>query len=459
MFSKETYCGRREKLLTRVGSGIILLLGNDESPKNYLDNPYPFRQDSNFLYFAGLSFPGLAMLVDTESGEEILFGDDASIDHIVWTGQQVSTSEKAALAGIEDSRPFTSLQPLLDEIRGQKRTIHFVTPYRGQSQLLLAKLLGLPFDKLQNYSSENLIKAIVEQRNYKSEEEIVEIERAVNSSVDMHLAAIRTARPGMKEQEVVAAVTKEALAAGGQLSFPVIGTINGQTLHNHDYTNTLKEGDLFLLDAGAETVMGYAGDLSSTFPVSRQFTPEQKEVYGIALASHEAAIDMLSPGVAFKDIYFQAARVIFDGMKGMGLAKGDTEDALTAGAHAMFFPCGLGHMMGLDVHDMENMGEHWVGWDGEVRPTQFGIKSLRLGRRLEPGFVLTIEPGIYFIPALIDLWRKQGLHEEFLNYEKLEQFKTFGGIRNEEDFLITENGKRLLGKRKPKTVEEVEGLR
>lgn len=459
MFSKETYCERRQKLMQTVGEGVILFLGNSESPRNFLDNIYPFRQDSSFLYFTGLSSPDLALIIDTESGDEILFGDDATIDQIVWMGRQQTIGEMGRSCGLDRAMSLGGLYTYLETIRQKGREVHFLPPYRTDTQLFFSELLEIPPHVLVDGKSDKLIRAIVQQRIYKSDEEISEIEKAVNSSVDMHCTAIQMARPGMKEQELVAAVTKEALSSVGNLSFPVIATINGQTLHNHDYSNTLKEGELLLLDAGAETSMGYAGDLSSTFPVSCAFTQVQKEVYEICLASHEAAIDMLKPGISFKDVYFQAARVIFDGMKSMGLAKGNTEDALLAGAHAMFFPCGLGHMMGLDVHDMESLGEHWVGWNGEQRPDQFGIKSLRLGRILEPGFVLTIEPGIYFIPELIDLWKQQGIHTGFLNYERLEEFKTFGGIRNEEDFLITPDGKRLLGKKKPKTVKEIESLR
>ena len=267
---------------------------------------------------------------------------------------------------------------------------------------------------------------------------------------------MRMAKPGMLEAEISAEVTRIALAQNGYLSFPVIGTINGQTLHNHYHGNTLQDGQLFLLDAGAETYMGYAGDLSSTFPVGKKFTDEQKEIYNICLAAHNGAIDMLKPGVEFKEVYYQSARIIMQGMKDMGFVKGNIEDALVNGAHAMFFPCGLGHMMGLDVHDMEDLGEVWVGWDGIPKSTQFGLKSLRLGRKLEPGFVLTIEPGIYFIPELIDLWKKNNINTEYFNFEMLDKYRNFGGLRNEEDFLITENGKRLLGKPKPKTIEEVE---
>ena len=301
-----------------------------------------------------------------------------------------------------------------------------------------------------------MVLAVIKQRNYKSDEEIIEIEKAVDTTVEMHLAAMRMARPGMTEAQIAAEVEKIALAENGCISFPVIATINGQTLHNHYHGNTLKDGNLFLLDAGAETSMGYAGDMSSTFPVGKTFTSRQKDIYQVALNSHEKAISMLKPGVAFKEIYLESAREVLCGMKDLGFVKGNIDDAVTKGAHAMFFPCGLGHMMGLDVHDMEDLGEQYVGYDNEAKSTQFGMKSLRLGRKLEPGFVLTIEPGIYFIPQLIDKWKSEKHLTEFLNFDKLEEYKNFGGCRNEEDFLITEDGYRLLGKPLPKTIEDVE---
>ena len=304
-----------------------------------------------------------------------------------------------------------------------------------------------------------MIRAIVDQRSVKSEEEIVELDKAAEISVDMHTAAIRMARPGMLESEIAAEVERIAVAAGGRISFPVIATIHGETLHNHFHGNSLSEGDLFLLDAGAETAMGYAGDLSSTFPVSPKFSDRQKTIYEIQLAAHDAAVARLAPGAANREVHFTAARVIAEGMKDLGLMKGDIDDALEAGAHAMFFPCGVGHMMGLDVHDMESLGEVHVGYGGEAKSTQFGLKSLRLARELQPRFVVTIEPGIYFIPQLMDLWRSQDHNAEFLDFDALDQWRDFGGIRNEEDYVITSDGARRLGKAKPMTIDEIESLR
>jgi len=459
MFSKETYINRRNKLKSDVKSGILLFLGNDESGMNYADNTYHFRQDSTFLYFFGSDYAGLNAIIDIDENREIIFGDELTIDHIVWMGSQPTIKEKSEHVGIHETKPASQLKDYLQAAMAKARQIHYLPPYRPEHQIKLFELLSIMPSQANAGQSIDFVKAVVNQRNYKSQEEIVLIEDAVNITAEMHLAAMRMARAGMKESEIAAAVQQVAIAAGGQLSFPVIATINGQTLHNHYHGNTLKSGDMLLLDCGAENSMHYAGDMSSTFPVDKTFTTRQKEIYQIALNAHEAAIDMLAPGVKFKDIHLKAGRTIAEGMKEMGFMKGDLDAAVQQGAHALFFQCGLGHMMGMDVHDMENLGEVYVGYNGEAKSTQFGLKSLRLGRELEENFVLTIEPGIYFIPELIDMWKAENRFAEFINYDKVEQYKDFGGCRNEEDFLITKNGARLLGKPIPKTIADVEAMR
>ncbi len=459
MFPKETYINRRQQLKKDVEKGLILLIGNGESPMNYTDNGYRFRQDSTFLYFTGISHPDLVAVFDAESGEEVLYGNDYTIDDIVWMGPQPTIRDKALSCGIERSAPIRKLVEDLQKALKSGRQIHFLPLYRSESKVKLFEWTGVLPAEVQAESSLELVKAVISQRNYKSDEEIAEIEKAIDTSVDMHHAAMRMARPGMMEAEIAAEIERIALATDGYIAFPVIATINGQTLHNHYHGNIIKEGDLFLVDAGAETPMGYAGDLSSTFPVSKTFTTRQKEIYQVSLNAHERAIEMLKPGVPFKEVYWESSRTMMQGMKELGFVKGDVAEAVVAGAHAMFFPCGLGHMMGLDVHDMENLGEQYVGYDNEPKSTQFGMKSLRLGRKLEPGFVLTIEPGIYFIPELIDMWRKEKKFEQFLNYDKINEYRDFGGLRNEEDFLITETGYRLLGKQKAKTIDDVEKMR
>ncbi len=459
-FTKETYTARRRALSSSITEGgILLFLGNEESGMNYEDNTYTFRQDSTFLYFFGLDQASLAAVIDLDEGREIIFGNELTIDDIVWMGTLPTLKENAAQVGVSETMPLSSLSGYLGRAAASGRKIHFLPPYRPEHTLKLSEWLGLHPAAVKGGASTDFIKGVVNLRNHKTEEEIVEIERAVDISAEMHLQMYRMIRPGMTEKEVDAAVTAIALSQGAGISFPVIATINGQTLHNHIHPNTLKEGQMFLLDAGAETESHYCGDLSSTAPVGKRFTPQQRVIYDICLAGHQAAVKMLRPGTPFRDIHLHAASVISEGLKSIGLMKGDPVEAAHAGAHALFFPCGLGHMMGLDVHDMENLGEVWVGYDGQPKSTLFGIKSLRLARPLEPGFVLTIEPGIYFIPELIDLWRSENRFSEFLCWDEIERFRDFGGLRNEEDYLITPDGARRLGKYIPTTIDEVEALR
>jgi Xaa-Pro aminopeptidase len=459
MFAAKTYCERRNRLKKQIESGLIVLFGNDESPMNYPDNAYHFRQDSTFLYFFGLDSPGLVAVIDIDENREIILGNELTIDDIVWMGAQPSLAEKSHLVGVNNTAPAIRLAEIVTVAQAKKRPIHFLPPYRSENKIKLFELLGIVPARLKESVSLELIKAVVAQRIYKSKEEIEEIDKAANISVDMHLAAMKMAKPGMIEREIAAEVQRIAQAAGGQIAFPIILTINGQTLHNHFHGNTLKSGDMVLCDFGAETELHYCADLSSTFPVDLKFTARQREIYAISLSVHDAAIANLRPGVKFKEVHLAACKKIVEGMKSLGLMKGNVDDAVAAGAHAMFFPCGTGHMMGLDVHDMEDIGETYVGYDGEPKSTQFGLKSLRLARELQPGFVLTIEPGIYFIPELIDKWRAEKRFGDFLDYSKMELYKTFCGIRNEENFLITQDGYRLLGKKKPKSIEEVEALR
>ena len=459
MFNKETYINRRKKLIADVGNGIILFLGNNESPMNYADNTFHFRQDSTFLYFFGQKHPNLAAILDTESGEVTVYGDDYTIDDVVWMGVQPTISNRAESCGVNNTASTSKLSEDISKANNLGRKIHFLPPYRPENKIKLFDFLGIAPSRQQNASSLELVQAVIAQRNYKTAEEVSEIEKAVDVTADMHIAGMKMLRPGMRESELAAEMERIAMAAGGNISFPVIATINGQTLHNHYHGNHSELGKMFLLDCGAETEMGYAGDMSSTFPVDRTFTDRQKEIYQVALNSHEAAINMLKPGVPFKEVYYESAREILRGLGELGFFKGNVDEAVAEGVHAMFFPCGLGHMMGLDVHDMEDLGEQYVGYDNQPKSTQFGAKSLRLGRKLEPGFVLTIEPGIYFIPDLIDKWRADKKFMNFLNYDKLEEYKDFGGCRNEEDFLITDDGYKLLGKPIPKTIKDVEAHR
>ena len=457
MFSAQTYVDRRNRLAGQLGSGLLLFLGNDESSMNYADNTYPFRQDSTLLYFFGVDHPGCAALMDLDEGRTVLFGDDLTLDDIVWTGAQPSLSERAARAGIGATAGAGALAACLEMAEGRK--VHFLPPYRPEHRLKLFRLLGIHPDQAEARASVPLIRAVVEMRAIKSAEEIAELEKAVDLTVDMHRAALRMVRPGVREAEIAARVAGIALAADGALAYPVIATVHGETLHNHGHLNTLRSGQMFLLDAGAETPSRYAGDLTSTCPVDPAFTARQRDVYEAVLRAHLGAIEALRPGVPFRDIHLAACRTLAEGLKDLGLMKGDVGDAVDQGAHALFFQCGLGHMLGLDVHDMENLGERWVGYEGEPKSPQFGLKSLRLARPLRPGFVLTVEPGLYFIPELIRRWERDRVCTDFINYPKLESYLDFSGIRIEENVLITPAGSRILGKARPRTVEELASVR
>ena len=458
MFSKETYVTRRARLAKEVGDGVLLFLGNNHVGMNYEGNEYNFRQDSCFLYFFGLDYAGLTAVMDLDAGEEIIFGDELTIDDIVWTGTMPSLSDNARKVGVDKTLPLSALKEYLGKAMRQGRKIRFLPPYRADHKVRLMDLLGILPSVQSLHADEVLIRAIVDLRIHKTAEEVAIIEEAVDVSTRMHLEAYRLARPGVHEAEIAAAVLQIASSRpGGGLAFPTIATVAGQVLHNHGFIHTLREGDIFLLDAGAENADHYCGDLSSSMPVSERFTPRQEEIYQLHLRSFQAAVDQLRPGNPYRNAHLAAAEAIAEGMVDLGLMKGCPRDIAESGAYALVFPCGTGHMMGLDVHNMENLGEQYVGYaEGEKKSTQFGFKSLRLARPLEPGFVFTVEPGIYFIPELIDLWKAEGRFKEFINYDKFEAWKGFGGLRNELDYLITEDGCRVLGTlKKPMTLEEV----
>ena len=451
-FREETYIRRRAELKKRVGKGLLVFIGNEEVGMNYRDNGYAFRQDSTMLYYFGSDYAGMCALIDIDGDKEIIFADELTIDDIVWMGDMPTKKEMSALVGVSDVRARAEFEPYVTAALKKGQKVHTLPPYRAEHEKILSLWAQEP--------SEEFIVAVAEMRNHKTPEEVEQIEIGVDRSVDMHVAAMRACRPGKLECEVAAEIRKTAFLAGCEMSFPIICTINGQTLHNHSQENRMREGQMLLVDAGGESPMHYAGDLSSTMPVGAHFTEQQRTVFDILYGAHQAAVSMLAPGVNFREVHLKAAETICEGLKGLGLVKGNARDAAESGAYAMFFPCGVGHMMGLDVHDMENLGEKYVGYGGMEKSKQFGFKSLRLGRKLEPGFVLTIEPGIYFIPQLMDLWESQGLHKDFLCYDEMRKWRDFGGIRNEEDYLITPGGARRLGNKvKPMTADEVEAAK
>lgn len=457
-FPKKTYIERRKQLKQKMGSGVLLFLGNEESSSNFKDNWYPFRQDSSFLYFFGLNMPGLAAIIDIDQDLEIIFGDNLTTVEVIWQGAHPPLSELAETVGIKITQAKVELPKFLEKYT--LKQIHFLPPFRPENTLKLSEWLHIPIQEISSRTSVNFIKAIVAQRSIKTEEEIREINKAVNISVRMHRRAMEEAKPGMKEYQILGMVNGEALALGGHLSFAPIITIDGQILHNHNYSNTLIEGKMLLGDFGAESAMRYAGDITRTFPVGTEFSPAQKEIYQIVLSAYKSAVAALKPGIRFKDVHLHACRKLAEGLKDLGLMKGNLDEAVNQGAHALFFQCGLGHMMGLDVHDMEDLGEEYVGYTDELKKShQFGLKSLRLGKELETGYVVTIEPGIYFIPQLIDQWQAENLHSDFINYDKVSEYRAFGGIRVEDAYLITESGAKLLGDHLEIEIADVERVR
>lgn len=458
MFDSLTYRKRREALRKKVNSGIILILGNNEAPANYPDNTYKYRQDSSFLYFFGHAHPGYAGILDIEAGEDYFFGDDVTMDDIIWMGPQPAVKNLAEQVGISKSFPYAKLKEMIGKAIAQRRKIHFLPPYRYDNMLILEELTGIRASMTKQHASVELIKAIVALRSVKEPCEIAEIDKACNIGYEMHTAAMRLCKPGITEQYIAGILDGIAASYGNMVSFATILTQNGQTLHNHDHSHTLETGRLMLTDAGAESITNYCSDHTRTIPVGGQFISRQKDIYSIVLACHDKALELTRPGVTYQSVHLEVCKVLAQGLKDLGLMKGNVEEAVAAGAHALFMPHGLGHMMGIDVHDMEDLGQCYVGYDDEVRPSdQFGLASLRMGRRLQEGFVITDEPGCYFIPALIDKWRTEKMHTSFLNYETIEKFKDFGGIRLEDDILITADGSRFTGEKHiPITIEEVE---
>ena len=459
MFPANVYVERRSRLKEQIQSGLILFLGNEESPMNYQDNQYSFRQDSSFLYFFGLDFPSLAAIIDVDRDKEVIFGDDLTVDDIIWTGPQPALSERCQEAGVRESAGLDKLQVTLKKAVQQGREIHFLPQYKAENVLKIERLLGIHPTTIQDNISETLIRAVVAQRSLKSKEEIEQIEAALDVSYEMQTAAMKMSRPGMLEMEIVGAMEGIAISRGCRLAFPTIFSIRGEILHNHYYGNVMKQGDIAINDSGAETTLGYASDISRTIPVSGRFSERQKEIYTIVLNAQEKAIEAIKPGVEFRQVHLLACRTLATGLKEIGLMKGDVEEAVDAGAHTLFFQCGLGHMLGLDVHDMEGLGEDYVGYTDTIRRNpEFGWRSLRLGRALEAGFVITVEPGVYFIPELINRWKAEKKHSQYIDYDMVKKYENFGGLRIEDDVLVTANGHRVLGKKIPKTIDEVEDM-
>ena len=460
LFSKNTYVERRARLRQLVGHGLIVLMGNNESPMNYPSNTYKFRQDSSFLYFFGQHRDGLVGVIDADSGAETLLGDEIDIDDIVWYGEVTSVVQMAEECGVAHTAPMAALTEMVAQAQKAGRKVHVLPPYRHETMIRLHDLLDIHPSQQRDAASQELIQAVIQLRLVKSAEEIEELERAAAIGYEMHTTAMRLCRPGVTEAYIGGVLDGIAASHGSMVSFQSIVSMHGEILHGYPSARPLEAGRLLLCDAGAETREHYCSDHTRTTPISGTFTQRQKDIYNIVVDCHDLALTHARPGVRWWDVHYDVCRLMTNRLKDLGLMKGDTEAAVQAGAHALFLPHGLGHAMGMDVHDMEGLGQTFVGYDEETRPsTQFGTASLRFARRLEEGHVVTDEPGIYFIPALIDLWRKEGTNAEFLCFDEIEKYKDFGGIRIEDDVLITKDGCRFLGeKRIPYHVDEVEAF-
>ena len=457
LFAPAEYRQRRARLAKEVGSGLVLFLGNDEVGMNYTANVYAFRQDSTFLYFWAVDQPGLAAVIDVDAGTETLFGDDLTVADVVWSGPQPAIADRAAQAGVKDTAASNALAGRVSAAKAAGRPVHFLAPYRGDHTVRLAALTGIAPDAVRDKRSLHLHQAVANQRLYKSPEELEEIETAVDVSREMYAAAMRAVRPGKKEHEIVAELARVVMARGCTYAFPPICSVHGETLHNPFYRNRLSDGDWMVLDSGAETPSHYASDITRTIPVNGTFSSQQRGIYEAVLRAQMGAIAAIKPGVPYRDIHLGAAKSFVKDLTALGLMRGHVDEAVAAGAHALFFPHGLGHMMGLDVHDCENIGEDIVGYGpGYERSTQFGLGYLRLARPLEPGFVVTVEPGIYFIPALIDQWKSEGRHTAFINYDEVEKYRDARGCRIEDDVVVTGTAGRVLGPAIPKTIADVE---
>ncbi len=457
MFDTTTYLDRRKKLKKQVQSGIVLFLGNDESTMNYMANTYHYRQDSSFLYYWGLDFPGFAALIDLDEGSEIIFGNDFTVDDIIWMGPQATIAGNAVMVGVNHTESIDKLAQRTSEALQNGRRVHYLPQYRHDNLLKMERITGIHNTLVNSYASKEFIKAVIAQRSIKSDFEIEQIEAALEISYDINLMAMQDSKPGIYEKEIAGRIEGYIISKGSIPSFPIIFSIHGETLHNHLHENLMKKGDLLVLDSGAESALHYASDITRTFPVSKKFTTAQREIYEVVLRSQLQAIEMIQPGIFYRDVHLHVAKVIAEGMKALGFMKGNMDEAVATGAHALFFPHGLGHMLGLDVHDMESLGEKYIGYTDELkRSEQFGLAYLRFAKTLQPGHVITVEPGIYFIPELIDQWKGEKKHKEFINYAKVESYKKFGGIRIEDDVLVTKRGNRVLGACIPKTIQEIE---
>ncbi|MBN2340422.1 MAG: aminopeptidase P family protein [Deltaproteobacteria bacterium] len=446
----------RRTRLHRSIDGAIFLPGLHIAPRNYEKNGYPFRQDSHFLYFVGLSYPGLATLIRPD-GTSCLYGTPQTDNDIVWEGKRPTLDALAWAGGLDDVRTMDQLESDIRDLASTGETAHYLPPYRHDILAWESALFQCSVKQIQSGFSTKLAEAVVQQRIQKSDEEVAQIEKAIAVSKQMYDRAFAAVAPGRFEYEIMGAMVGVAESNQASNAFLPIVTRHGEVLHNNRYDHMLKDGDLVLIDTGVELPPYYYGsDITRTVPANGRFSPRQQEVYDIVLDAQLRAIETATPERSNKEVHLAAAHAIVNGLKAMNLMKGDTEEAVQAGAHTLLFPHGIGHMLGLDSHDMEDLGDFVAYPNGKKPAPAPGLQNLRLGRKLEPGFVVTVEPGIYFIPELIDRWRADRKHEAFINFEEVNKFRTFGGIRIEDDIVITDTGSRVLGPPIAKSAAEIQ---
>ena len=452
MFSKEIYINRRAELLRRMSGqgGIAIFPGNADAPANYRGNDYKFRQESTFLYFWGIDQPFYAAVLDLDTGGETIFADDVDIDDIVWMGPQpsvrsiaesVGVGERSGAAAGEVSAPYAGFADYVKKAVAQGRKVHFLPQSRYYNCLLLSSLLNIDAEELNRrlpaskVASEPLARAVIGMRLVKQECEIEEIDKSCDLGIRMHTAAREGCVPGVLEQSIVGRMDGITLSEGWGVSFTTILSQNGET-HS-------------------------ASDFTRTYPCSGKFTTKQREIYDIVHQCNEFAFSMVRPGISYREVHIATVTRMLEGLKSLGIVNGDPAQMAADGIGGLFMPHGLGHNMGIDVHDMEDIGENLVGYDDDQkREGGIGLANLRMARRLVPGNVVTDEPGIYFIPDLIAQWKRDSLDGGRVNYALLErEYLDFGGIRLEDDVLVTAEGARRLGSsRLPIASSDIEEL-
>lgn len=472
MFESKVYQRRRSALIqsmrSKGQSGIMIFVGNnDVISQGWNASVYDFRQDSAWIYYFGVDQPSWAGIIDIDSGDVKAYANDVDIDDIVWMGPQISVKEMASWAGVDATAPFSVWFDDVKKAMAKGRRVHFLPTLRDYNALQLMAATGYTFAQVKSkgtgdgpHASVEFIQSVIDMRLVKEDCEVEELDKAGEIGYQMHVLARNSIALGAYEDEIAKNMEYFSKANGWGLSFEIILSQHGETLHNRAYHRAIEPGKLLVVDAGIESNTHYTSDHTRTYPTSGVFSTKQKDIYQIVLDCHEFAFSQIKPGISYRDIHKATVRLMLSKLKDLGLVHGDLDEMAAKGIGGLFMPHGLGHNMGIDVHDMEEYGEDLVGYDpDQTRAKQLGLGNLRMARLLRPGHVITDEPGIYFIPALIEKFKKEGLGYDFVNYQALEGYYDFGGIRIEDDVLVTADGARRIGyHRLPATVEDIEAV-